>query len=126
MNLISCLAVSTILGLVMIGCSDESKDALPPAQAQKPASVGVSAPAPATTPAPSNPVANTGNAEAVDPQLAPIQNAVQAFEKQNNRPPVNVEEMVKAGVLKEMPTPPAGKLYYIDQTTKKVRYGSNP
>jgi hypothetical protein len=65
-------------------------------------------------------------AEPVEPQLAPIQIAIQSFEQQNKRMPLNIQEMMDAGILKDLPPPPPGKLYYIDHATKKVKLGSGP
>jgi len=115
--------------LLLAGCGGGSEDAELSAVPMAPSgdvSIGaVTEPVPA---GPAIPGQTTGAApsEAVEPQLAPIQIAIQTFEQQNKRMPVNVEEMVAAGILKNLTPPPAGKLYYIDHATKQVKMGSDP
>jgi hypothetical protein len=118
--------------LFAVGCSDDSKDALPAVKAPEAASVGVSAPAP-VAPAPGAPQAGqpaaptaVASSEPSEPQLAPIQSAIQAFEEQNKRMPQNVQELVESGAMKNLPPLPAGKIYYIDHATKKVKIGGGP
>lgn len=124
--------VALAAGMIAAGCSDDSKDALPAANTPAPASVGVgnATPAPAVTAPTGAPVAGqpatAATSEPVEPQLAPIQSAIQAFEEQNKRMPANVQELVESGAVKNLPPLPPGKLYYIDHATKKVKIGSGP
>jgi len=59
----------------------------------------------------------------MEPELKPIQDAIQNFETQNKRIPLNVQELVESGALKSLPKPPPGKIYFIDQSTKRIRLG---
>lgn len=116
-------------GLIFAGCGGGDDGALPAAPSAPAGDVSIGASVPQSGPAPAAIPGQTSEAapsQAVEPQLAPIQSAIQTFEQQNKRMPMNVQEMVEAGVLKEMPRPPAGKLYVIDQQTKTVRYGTDP
>lgn len=123
-GLILTLAIS---GLLVAGCSGGGDDGLPSAPAPSGgasvdatvAPVAPAAPEPGQTTAPAS-------AEPVEPQLAPIQIAIANFEQQNKRMPLNIQEMVDAGVLKDLPAPPPGKIYFIDHATKKVRLGGGP
>ncbi|HEY1171121.1 MAG TPA: hypothetical protein VGH19_07140 [Verrucomicrobiae bacterium] len=111
--------------LAAIGCSDS-----------EPEVPAVPAPAPAATvdPVASSPVAPTGPAPAVaspaaapagdvEPELKPIQNAIETFQAQNKRMPLHVDELVSSGAIQSLPTPPPGKIYFIDQATKRIRLG---
>ena len=120
--------VLSVVSLVLAGCSGGEDDALPSAApapaggadvgvATAPPSLGTPEPGATTAPA---------TAEPVEPQLAPIQIAIQTFEQQNKRMPLNVQEILDTGILKDLPPPPPGKLYYIDHATKKVKLGSGP
>lgn len=127
----SLLYVTAAAGLILAGCSDEKENApVAPAPAPAAAKVDVGAKpsvtppggAPQTTAAP----VAAANSEPSEPQLAPVQSAIQAFEEQNKRMPANVQELVDSGAMKNLPPLPTGKIYYIDHATKKVKIGSGP
>jgi hypothetical protein len=116
-------------GLVFAGCGGGDDGALPAAPSAPAGDVSIGGATPQPGPAPAAIPGQTSEpapAQAIEPQLAPLQSAIQTFEQQNKRMPLTVQEMVDAGVLKSVPPPPAGKLYYIDQATKQVKMGSDP
>lgn len=118
-----------VAGILIAGCSGGDDDTVPSAPVAPAGSAEVGGVAPTPTPSGAPEPGQTtapATAEAVEPQLVPIQIAIQSFEQQNKRMPMTVKEMVDAGILKDVPPPPAGKLYFIDQATKKVRLGSDP
>ncbi len=112
--------------LAVTGCSKEESEPI-----VKPASVK-KAPKPQATdeaaaaPAPGSPAVAEAAAEPVPPELAPLQNGLEEFEKANNRLPNNVQEMVEKKIIKSLPPLPAGKIYYIDHATKRVKIGGGP
>ncbi|MCD6052409.1 MAG: hypothetical protein K0Q55_3827, partial [Verrucomicrobia bacterium] len=83
----------------MVGCSD-SEPEVPKAPAPVPAPPVEAVPAPTTAAAPATtstqppPVAGE-----VEPELKPIQNAIESFQAQNKRMPLNVDELVSSGAL---------------------------
>ncbi len=60
----------------------------------------------------------------MEPELKPIQNAIESFQAQNKRMPMHVDELVSSGAIPALPKPPPGKIYFIDQGTKRIRLGS--
>lgn len=110
------------LGLAAtIGCSD-SEPEIPKSPAPPPAPVVETTSATTTTAASKPEVLVTALGD-VEPELKPIQMAIQSFEAQNKRMPMNVEELVSSGAIQSLPPPPAGKIYFIDQGTKRIRLG---
>jgi len=96
--------------------------------APAPAAPAVAAPTaaaapPGSTPPAVNQAAAPAPGDVMEPELKPIQDAIQNFETQNKRIPLNVQELVESGALKSLPKPPPGKIYFIDQSTKRIRLG---
>ena len=105
------------------GCSDSEPELPNPAPAVAPApDVGMAPAAPATAPAAGQPPAQAPG-DVTEPELKPIQLAIQSFEAQNKRMPMHVDELVASGAIPALPKPPPGKIYFIDQATKRIRLG---
>jgi hypothetical protein len=124
--LIACtLAVALIVGA---GCSEQSADETVVAPIAAPVSVDIGAASQPTAVAVASQTGEvTGPApkESTMPELAPIQSAIQTFETQNKRMPINVHELVESGAIK-LPPLPAGQIYYIDHATKQIKIGGGP
>jgi len=107
--------------LAAVGCSDPEPE-LPQAPAPAPAPDVSVAPTPTANSA--APVAGQPPAQApsdVEPELKPVQMAIQSFESQNKRMPMNVDELLSSGAIQSLPKLPPGKMYFIDHGTKRIR-----
>ena len=57
--------------------------------------------------------------------LEQIQNAIWAFHAKYNRNPLNLEQLMAQGFLKQIPADPAGKPYDYDSRVGQVKYSSD-
>jgi hypothetical protein len=125
------LMLAVILAGTVVGCGDaEDKKTAPattPVAPAAPASVGEPAPAAVTAPPPpsgqvtappSGAAAGTAPAAVAEvpskDALEAVTHAVQSFFIQKERAPKNLEELISAGFLRKLPTPPPGKKYVYD------------
>lgn len=67
-----------------------------------------------------------GGASILPPELAPVQQGLEAFKAQHNRLPNNVEEMVEKKIIPSLPPLPVDKIYFIDHDTGRVMISSGP
>jgi hypothetical protein len=125
----SLLFYTMAMAVVLAGCSDgDSGDALA-VQAPPPVVAGVelnAQPAIAAPPAAAAPLVPAGGSAALPPELAPVQQGLEAFKAQHNRLPNNVEEMVEKKIIAQLPPLPVDKIYFIDHDTGRVMISSGP
>jgi hypothetical protein len=126
-----CLAGALSACLVASGCSKkEPTDAGAPAAPAAPAKVSVDAPdAPPPPPPTAAPVPAAGEAprpdgppseENVD-ELTRITRAIQSFAINNERPPKDLNELVRAKLLPSIPAAPAGKKFVYDPSHMSIK-----
>jgi hypothetical protein len=56
-----------------------------------------------------------------EPGIAELNAALSVWVFKHNNPPKDLGELVKAGLLKKVPTPPAGKRYVVNPLTMSAR-----
>jgi len=130
-----------VLALVIAGCSKKEPAPAPERTASQ--AVSIESLAQGETPAPANPSqgeagkegekpsetpqneppASNENAtmEIADQALPHLQQAVDAYYRETQRKPANLEQLVTSKHLTSIPTPPAGKKYVIDQQSLLVK-----
>ncbi|MCD6051526.1 MAG: hypothetical protein K0Q55_2935 [Verrucomicrobia bacterium] len=122
-------AVLTVAAGVLAGCGGrEDADTLA-VHAPPPPAPGVeiaTQPVVETKPAEAAPVVPSGGTSALPPELAPVQQGLEAFKAQHNRLPNNVEEMVEKKIIPALPKLPVDKIYFIDHDTGRVMISSGP
>jgi hypothetical protein len=114
--------------LLFIGCGGgDDADSLA-VQAPPPAQSVELAVQPAATskPAEDKAFVPAGGTSLLPPELAPVQQGLEAFKAQHNRLPNNVEEMVEKKIIPSLPPLPVDKIYFIDHDSGRVMISSGP
>jgi predicted small lipoprotein YifL len=108
------------LASFLSGCSQKNAPPAPPAEAAAP-SQPETASNPAARPAAAQPqpvvVADGADNAAV---LSTLTQALRKYSFEHNRVPKSFSELIAAGYVKNLPSPPAGKQYGIDAKTVSV------
>jgi predicted small lipoprotein YifL len=108
------------LAFLLSGCSQKSPPAAPPAEAAAPGQTETASNA-AARPAAAQPqpivVADGADNAAV---LNTLTQALRKYSFEHNRVPKSFSEVIAAGYVKNLPSPPAGKQYGIDAKTVSV------
>lgn len=121
--LIACLASLLTLAGTLTSCRKRASAPAPEAPSTQtvveptPAkSGGISTQAKPTPPAAEDPVAKFLNSS----EFADLTKAYQVFYYQKKRHATDIQELVQAGYLRSVPTPPAGRKYSYDQKNLRV------
>jgi hypothetical protein len=62
-------------------------------------------------------------AEEAPASLTELNRALEQWIFQHNNPPKSLDDLVKEGYLKRLPSPPAGKKFVFDPRTMRVSFG---
>lgn len=113
LSLLGALALATLV----VGC--RKRQAAPPAEA---AGAAAAAPVEAPTAATPSATAATGTRSTVPGavDLTPVQQAIDRFWKERKHTPYTLHDLVRAGYLKALPTPPPGKQIQYDNERATV------
>ncbi len=103
-------------GLLM-GCNKPKPSETPPASIAAPPQT---TPAPAALPAPTAPTADVLVPTESDIGLATLNKAVNAYTMGMLKEPQTLDDLVKAGYVKKMPSPPPGKKFALNANKTAV------
>lgn len=103
----------------LVGCSHKKpaeSSAEPTTTPTAPTAPAAIAPPPSVAASPAPDVAS-----GVEPSVAELNRALQTWLFQHSGPPKDLNELVTAGYLKRLPTPPPGKRFVLDPKLMAVR-----
>jgi hypothetical protein len=112
LSLIGALALATLAA----GC--RKRQQAPPAEAAGTAAAAPVEAPPAAAPSPAATGPRSNVPGAVD--LTPVQQAIDRFWKERKHTPYTLQDLVRAGYLKALPTPPSGKQLHYDNERATV------
>ena len=107
----------SILALCLTGCKKSAppEPAAAASQSTAPATpVADAAPPPPPAPPVPGGAAPTASADGDEPGLAEVNRALSAYLMGQLKAPDKLEDLVKAGLIKRLPTPPPGKRYVLN------------
>jgi hypothetical protein len=116
---------SVLAVICLVGCGKSKSDAPPaPAAAPKSASIeadpGAAPPPPPTAATTADSPAAEGTGEVTAPGLEEINRALNAYTMGQMKEPSTLEDLVKAGFIKKLPTPPPGKRFALNANRTAV------
>ena len=120
--LLSCALIACLLA----GCDKSKPTGTPtgrPVAAPPPVRPASPAPTAATQPVPPTPTAEAGAAPAKGSAEAALQEligVVRAYIMTQGKTPATLEDLVKAGLIPKLPTPPPGKKFVLDAKRNSV------
>ncbi len=128
---LSLIMFSVLAGVTFAGCSKQDEASqTPPAQPPPAPAVSLTATdskkaggSPPSPGAPVQPKEDIPAAERLEPGTPAydvLMQAIQSFSISNERPPANLDELVKARFLRAIPKAPEGKKFVYDPNTQSI------